>query len=255
MPGENTVALQGNAILSRYELHNPRVLQLPMCYDHFEHVEKRIGNRNALAVEIETGGGRMSFVSTHLEVRDAPACRAKQIAAIIAELEKPNSPQAAVIAGDFNSNTFARGGLLRTFSGFARLMFSNPDRLRQALATPQSREPLFALLEKHGCTDKGFNSDDVTCYVPLKILEDSSSLPDFLAAAIARQIARYNGQLDFRLDWLIGRCVKALADGEVIDAASQSASRKPQTISGLRNERGGQITDHDPITVDLRLAY
>ncbi len=255
MPGENTIALQGNAILSRYELHNPRVIQLPMCYDHFEHVEKRIGNRNALAVEIEIKGERMSFVSTHLEVRNAPTCRAKQIAAILAELEKPDAPKAAVIAGDFNSNTFARGGMLRTFGGFARLMFSDPDKLRQALAAPQSREPLFALLNQHDFSDKGFNSDDVTCYVPLKILEDSSKLPNFLAAAIARQIARYNGHLDFRLDWLLGRGVKVLGEREVIDMTSNSASRKPQTISDLRNKAGGQITDHDPITADLRLGY
>ena len=197
----------------------------------------------------------MNFVTTHLEVRNTPDCRAKQMEAIVTALREANAPRPTIIAGDFNSNTFARGGMLRTFSGFARLMFSEPDKLRQAIAAPQAREPLFALLEKLGFTDKSFNSSDVTCYVPLKILEDSSKLPGFLTTAIARQIARYNGQLDFRLDWLIGRCVKALGDGEMIDTASQCASRKPQTISGLRNEMGGQITDHDPITVDLRLAY
>jgi endonuclease/exonuclease/phosphatase family metal-dependent hydrolase len=251
MPGENTIALQGNGILSRYELLNPRVIQLPMCYDHFEHAEKRIGNRNALAVEIERNGKRLSFVTTHLEVRNAPACRAKQIAAILAELEKPNASQAAIIAGDFNSNTFARGGMLRTLGGFARLMFSEPDDLRCALAVPQSREPLFALLRKHGFTETGFNSADVTCYVPLKILEDSGKLPGFLASAIQRQIARYNGQLDFRLDWIIGRGVKPLDDNERIDASTEIASLQPITISGLHNEQGKPITDHDPITADV----
>lgn len=252
MPGENTIALQGNAILSRYELQNARVIELPLCYDHFEHAEKRIGNRNALAVEIEMNGQRMSFVTTHLEVRNAPACRAKQIAAILAELEKPNAPRPAIIAGDFNSNTFARGGMLRTLGGFARLMFSNPDDLRCALRTPQTREPLFALLKRHGFMDEGFNSNAVTCYVPLKILEDSSKLPRFLTSAIARQIARYNGQLDFRLDWIIGRGVRALSHRESIDAGSQCVSLPPQTISGLHTEAGEQITDHDPITVDLQ---
>jgi|RhiMetdeSRZDD1v2_1073273.scaffolds.fasta_scaffold96132_1 endonuclease/exonuclease/phosphatase family metal-dependent hydrolase len=255
MSGENTTALQGNAILSHYELKNPRIIQLPLCYDHFEHVEKRIGNRNALAVEIEINGQPLCFVTTHLEVRNAPACRAKQIAAILAELEKPAVPRPAIIAGDFNTNTFARGGMVRTFGGFARMMFSKPDDLRQAIAAPQSREPLFALLRKHGFTEVGFNSDDVTCYVPLKILEDSGKLPVFLASAIQHQIARYDGQLDFRLDWIIGRGVKSLGDREVIDAQSKNASLRPQTISGLRNEMGGQITDHDPITVDLQLAY
>ncbi len=254
MPGENTVALQGNAILSRYELLNSRVIPLPLCYDHFEHAEKRIGNRNALAVEIERDGNRLSFVTTHLEVRNAPLCRAQQIAAILAELEKPGVPQAAIIAGDFNSNTFARGGMLRTLRGLLRMMFSATDDLRQALVAPQAREPLFALLKQHGFTDVGFNNGDVTCYVPLKILEDSGRLPGFLAAAINQQMARYNGQLDFRLDWMIGRDVQSLGDQEVIDSATNSASLRPHTIAGLRTNDGGQITDHDPITADVRFS-
>lgn len=254
MPGENTVALQGNAILSRYELLHPRVIQLPMCYDHFDHVEKRIGNRNALAVEIERDGKRLSFVTTHLEVRNAPACRAQQIAAIIAELEKPDAPPSAIIAGDFNSNTFARGGMLRTLGGLVRMMISETDTLRREIAAPQSREPLFALLQRHGFTEAGFNGDAVTCYVPLKILEDSGKLPGFLATAINQQMARYNGQLDFRLDWMIGRGVQSLGAQEIIDSATHTASLPPQTIAGWRNEHGEQITDHDPLTVDLRLS-
>jgi endonuclease/exonuclease/phosphatase family metal-dependent hydrolase len=253
MPGENTVALQGNAILSRYKLRNPRVIQLPLCYDHFKHAEKRIGNRNALAAEIELNGQRLGFVTTHLEVRNAPACRAKQIAAILAELEKPGVPRPAIIAGDFNSNTFTRGGMLRTLGGLLRMMFAETNQLRRAIAAPQAREPLFALLRQHGFADVGFNSDDVTCYVPLRILEDSGKLPGFLATLINQQMARYNGQLDFRLDWIIGRDVQAQRENEVNDAASQSASRKPQTISGLHNVAGGLISDHDPITVDLQL--
>ncbi len=254
MPGENTTALQGNAILSRYELLNPRVIELPMCYDHFKHVEKRIGNRNALAVEIERDGRPLSFVTTHLEVRNAPACRAQQMAAIIAELEKPGTPPAAIIAGDFNSNTFARGGMLRALTGLLRMMVSPTEKLRQEIAAPQSREPLFALLQQHGFTDAGFNSEDVTCYVPLKILEDSGKLPRFLAKAINQQMARYNGQLDFRLDWIFGRGVQSLDAQEILDAKTNIASLPPQTIAGLRNQVGGQITDHDPITADVRFS-
>lgn len=254
MPGENTMALQGNAILSRYELHNPRVIQLPMCCDHFEQVEKRIGNRNALAAEIEVQGQRLTFVTTHLEVRNAPACRAQQIAAIIAELQKAASPSPAIIAGDFNSNTFARGGMLRTLGGLARMMISATDTLRREITAPQSREPLFALLQQHGFTDVGFNSNEVTCYVPLKILEDSGKLPGFLAALINQQMARYKGQLDFRLDWIIGRAVRPLGKGAAIDSVTKSASLPPQTITGLCNQSGGLITDHDPITVDVQLS-
>ena len=253
MEGENTTALQGNAILSRYPIMNPLVIELPLCYDHFEHVEKRIGNRNALMAEFEIKGKRLAVVSTHLEVRNAPSCRAKQIAEIIQELEKPQVPSSAIIAGDFNSNTFARGGMWTTMQGFLRLMFSDADRLRQSIKAPQSREPLFALLEKHGFSEAGFNSDDVSCYVPMTILEDSAALPGFLTKAINRQMERYNGQLDFRLDWMLGRNIAALRDGEIIDEKTKIASLKPYTISGLRNEAGSQITDHDPITFDLKL--
>ncbi len=253
MEGENTTALQGNAILSRYPILNPRVIELPLCYDHFEHVEKRIGNRNALFAEFEICGKKLSVVSTHLEVRNAPSCRAKQIATIIQELEKPEATSSAIIAGDFNSNTFARGGMLTTMQGFLRLMFSDADRLRQSIKAPQSREPLFALLEKHGFFEAGFNSDDVSCYVPMTILEDSAALPGFLTKAINRQMARYKGQLDFRLDWMLGRNISALQDEEMIDGKTKIASLKPHTISGLRNKDGSQIADHDPITFDLKL--
>ena len=192
------------------------------------------------------------MVSTHLEVRNTPSCRAKQIATIVEALEKTKASTSAIIAGDFNSNTFARGGMLTTMQGFLRLMFSDADRLRQSLKAPNSCEPLFTLLKKYGFNEEGFNSGDVSCYVPMTILEDSAALPGFLTKAINRQMARYNGQLDFRLDWVIGRNITALRDEEIMDAITKIASLKPHTISGLRNKNGSQIADHDPITVDLK---
>jgi endonuclease/exonuclease/phosphatase family metal-dependent hydrolase len=251
MPGENTVALQGNAILSRHALRHPRIIELPVCFDHFEHAEKRIGRRIALAVKIDLGGRALSFVSAHLEVRNSPACRARQMAAIIAALAPADAP--ALIAGDLNTNTFARGGRWRALRGFARILLADPERLMRALAEPQAREPLFALLARQGFTARGFNDPAITCRVPMRGIEDASRLPAVFAEIIERKLARYNHQLDFRLDWIIGRGVAPLADGEIVDRASGLASRSPQTIAGLRNERGGTIADHDPITADLRL--
>lgn len=253
MPGENTIALQGNAILSRYALSNLRIIRLPVCYDHFEHAEKRIGNRNALAADVEISGRALTFVTTHLEVRNAPACRARQMAAIIDELEKPGTPSSAIIAGDFNSNTFARGGRWRTLRGFARMLLSNPEKLMRQIAAPQSREPLFDLLRRHGFTDRGFNNEAITCRVPLNILEDRSRLPAIFTRIIEHRLAAYHNQLNFRLDWIIARNAQPLGDSEMIDAATGTASLSPQTITGLKNERGTQISDHDPITADLRI--
>ncbi len=251
LPGQNTVALQGNAILSRYELHHLRIIKLPVCFDHFEHVEKRIGHRNALALELEIGKRSLTFVSTHLEVRNSPACRARQMAAIIAALEQPGVPDAAIIAGDFNSNTFSRGGRWRTLRAFARILLANPERLMRELVAPQAREPLFALLHRHGFTEQGFNTAEITCRVPLQILEERYWLPPFLASLVESKLERYSYRLDFRLDWIVGRGVRPLSEGEIVDRASNIASASPQTITGLKNEKGGIISDHDPITVDI----
>lgn len=248
---ENTVALQGNAILSRYELRNLRIIELPVCFEHFNFVEKRIGRRNALAADVIVKGKTLSFVTTHLEVRNAPSCRAKQMSAIISELQRDDTPQAAMIAGDFNSNTFARGGRWRTLRGAARLLFSKPEKLMQLITHPQSHEPLFDLLYENGFTDRGFNDESATCRVPLSILEDKSRLPVSLAEMVERRMEPYHNQLDFRLDWILGRNVRALKDAEITDSVSGITSRAPQTITGLSNEQGIQISDHDPITADI----
>ncbi len=251
MPGENTVALQGNAILSRYRLDNPRIIEMPSCFNHFEHIEKRIGNRNAIAADVDIKGRRMSFVSAHLEVRNTPACRARQMESIIEALRPVEGHGRAIVAGDFNTNATARGGLWRTFLASMRLSFADRDLLKGIHAKPQSREPLFHLLRKHGFTEEGFNDLETTCIVPMKGFEDRTNLPKFLADAFEYRMGRFDHRLDFRLDWIIGRNVKPLCDSEVIDSVRGIASRSPQSIQGLANDNGGQISDHAPITVDI----
>lgn len=249
LPGANTIALQGNAILSRYELHQPRIIQLPICFEHFEHQEKRIGRRNAVAAEIEIKDRRLTVVSTHLEVRNDPACRARQMQALLAALE---GQSAAIIAGDFNTNTTARGGGWRTLRAALRLSLANKERLLRAYAQPQSYEPLFAVLHAHGFTEQGFNNAAPTCRVVMRGFEDKTALPRPLANAFEQRLARFNYQLRFRLDWIVGRGVRPLQDGAVIDRSSGLVSLSPQRIAGLVNASGGQISDHDPITADIQ---
>ena len=248
MPGENTIALQGNAILSRYELHNPRIIELPSCFDHFDHMEKRIGNRNAIAADVEINGCRMVFVSTHLEVRNTPACRALQMRSIADRLF-----DVAIIAGDFNTNATARGRMWRTLQASLRLSFADRERLKETFTRPQSEEPLFQVLHKHGFTEEGFNDSSTTCIVPMKGFEDRTTLPRFLAEAFEYRMGRFNHRLDFRLDWIVGRNIEPLRDNEIVDSLSGIVSRSPQSIQGLTNEGGGQISDHAPITADVAL--
>src|SRR5262249_49064936 len=45
IPGENTTALHGNAILTRYPISNALIVRLPRCENNFESAERRIGGR------------------------------------------------------------------------------------------------------------------------------------------------------------------------------------------------------------------
>ncbi len=253
LPGENTSALQGNAILSRHPLRNPRVIQLPVCFDHFNFSEKRIGRRTALAVDVEVNDGKLSFATTHLEVRNRPQCRARQVAAMLAGLHGLAEPEATVIAGDFNTNATPRGGVWRSLRAAGRLAFGNVARQRQRFASPQACEPLFELMASRGFAAEGFNDSATTCHLIMRGLEDASPLPAWLTRAFEARMKRFDHQLDMRLDWIFGRNVKALTDGEIVDRLSGIASRAPQTITGLTTDDGMQVSDHDPITSDITI--
>lgn len=252
LPGENTAALQGNAILSRYPVHNPRVIELPVCFDHFGFSEKRIGHRSALAIDVKINGRRLSFATTHLEVRNDPACRARQVRAILADLEQSDS-DAAVLAGDFNTNATARGGVLRTLRATGRLALGNTTKQRQRFASPQPHESLFDVLAAHRFSAEGFNDTATTCHLILHGLEDASPMPRWLTKALIARMRRFNHQLDMRLDWIFGRNVRPLTEAELTDSLAGIKSRAPQTITGLETESGAQVSDHDPIVADIRL--
>jgi len=251
LPGENTIALQGNAILSRYPLSNPRVIELPVCFDHFGFSEKRIGRRTALAVEVELKARNLSFATTHLEVRNTPDCRANQVKAILAELERLDGRDSAVIAGDFNTNATPRGGIWRTLRAASRLTFGNAARQRSRFAAPQQHEPLFDLLARQGFSAEGFNDAEPTCHLLMSCMKDASPLPGWMTKPLEARMKRFDYQFDMRLDWIFGRNVKALTDGEMIDRRSGIRSQRPQAISGLITNCGQQVSDHDPITADI----
>src|SRR5262249_24763199 len=163
--------------------HKPCVIELPICFDHFAFGEKRIGRRSALTVEVEINGWRLSFATTHLEVRNDPACRARQVRVILAETGRPGAPDAAILAGDFNTNAMARGGLWRTLCAAGRLAFGNVARQQARFACPQIHEPLFDLLAAHGFTAEGFNDAAPTCHLLMRELKDASPAPAWLTHA------------------------------------------------------------------------
>lgn len=243
--GENNESLHGNAILSRYPFRNVHAVRLPSCFNSFEFDEKRYGNRVALFAELECVKP-LHVISTHLEVRHTPTCRARQMEAILKEVERIASPDAAVIiGGDLNTGTFSRRGLLDAVTAVLRLLTVEPAKTRYRLRHPERHEPLFALLEQHGFSVAPFNDDAPTCSTDLDTLDEAAYLPRQLQKWLKRRLA--GGRLDFRLDYLIGRNVQAAAG-----VCSQSGvnSLRPITLSGLKDGVYA-VSDHNPILADI----
>jgi endonuclease/exonuclease/phosphatase family metal-dependent hydrolase len=123
--------LHGTAVLSRYPIHNARILRLPVCYDWYgkeareaaklekgkrwaarrlfkERIEREVrqGGRMALIVNLEipdSSTGEETIVATHLENGCTPKCRHKQMDALLTEVKEENNP--VVMAGDLNTTS------------------------------------------------------------------------------------------------------------------------------------------------------
>lgn len=231
-PGENASGLQGNAILSRYPLVDARVVPLPVCFEPYHFHEKRYGRRVAIVARVETAAGWMELAGAHLEVRNTPACRARQVRGLVAALEPRGR---AVVAGDFNCSTFPRGTFVRTVQGTARLL-GNVDRLRTALREPASYEPLFLELARAGLRVHGWNTNECTIVERIDALEDARHLPGPARRLILARLDRLGRRLEMRLDWFAGRGL---------------TPSDPATIPDLMGVNGERVSDHDPIAVDV----
>ncbi|MBM3789415.1 MAG: hypothetical protein FJW35_03585 [Acidobacteria bacterium] len=252
-PGENRESLQGNAVLSRHPILEAAAVPLPQCFEPYEFSEQRYGRRCCIWARLRIGGGRELWAgSTHLEVRNTPACRARQMRHLLANLPA-GAGEAVILGGDLNTGGFRRGTALRTLASLWRLVGRPPEGVKEELRHPErGSEPLFREARKAGFFWEGLNSDRDTASVPLAGLEDAGSIPRWLASALQRRLARYQGCLRLKLDWLLGRGVQPLRAGEIRDADSGVQSLDPGCVLTERvaEER---ISDHSPIHADIRL--
>jgi endonuclease/exonuclease/phosphatase family metal-dependent hydrolase len=256
MEGENTAALHGNAILTRHSFSNPEVIRLPRCENNFESRERRIGGRIGVIIELEIGGEKLIVGNTHLDVTNTPRCRATQMRAMLQAMEtrtkKPNGNRAAIIGGDLNTHTFARGTRLRAMKNTATILGSNRDRLIRRLNHPETREPAIREFDKFGYATEDFNDRSETSRSIVSSLDDPSGLPSPMRWWVNHQVGPDGLLLEFRLDWLATRGLRALRNDEAFDPETGVASVDAQTVHGLEY-KGSPLSDHDPIVADISL--
>jgi endonuclease/exonuclease/phosphatase family metal-dependent hydrolase len=253
LEGDNQESLQGNAILSRYPILNACVVPLPVSFEPYEFQEKRYGWRNCLWVQLQLRSSILWAGSLHLELRNTPQCRARQMGHILENLPGARN-EAYLLGGDLNVNTFPRGTAWRMVRSAAQLLFCSPDKIKKQLLHPErGKEPLFDILDQHGFAWEAFNSNEETARTGIISLEEAGSLPESILKMLQKRLDPYQGYLCFKLDWLLGKNVPALAAGQKTDRRADVVSRSPACLKG-ENAGPLRMSDHLPIYADLDLA-
>jgi endonuclease/exonuclease/phosphatase family metal-dependent hydrolase len=260
LPGENSTALHGNAILSRYPLSNPVIERLPRCENNFESVERRLGGRLVLLADMALGDRTVAVATTHLDVVNSPRCRGRQMRAALQAVESRlrsryssgigMSP--AIVGGDLNTHTFSRRGNLDAIRNTIAILGGSRDRLVRRLGHPEKRETAVRNLKRFGYEIERVNDRNTTSRSVVSKLDDSSRLPWPLKRWVQRRVGPDGILLEFRLDWLGQRGLRVLESGELTDEVTGVTSVAAHTVSGLSFE-GRPLSDHDPIVVDLAL--
>jgi endonuclease/exonuclease/phosphatase family metal-dependent hydrolase len=254
LEGENTAALHGNAILTRHEFSRPEIVRLPRCENNFESREKRLGGRIGILVDLQMGETALVIGNTHLDVVNSPRCRANQLRAMLEAIEARTQTQEsnrlAIVGGDLNTHTFARGTRLEAMKNTVRVLTTNRPRLRRRLLNPASKEPAIREFARFGYQTEGFNDSNSTSRGIVSNLDDPQDLPRPMKWWVKRRIGPQGLLLEFRLDWLAARGLRALGAGEIVDAQTRVASVDAQTFVDLTHN-GSPLSDHDPIVVDV----
>jgi len=253
LQGDNCESLQGNAILSRYPIAETRNVPLPVSFEPYEFHEKRFGWRSCLWAGLQIKGSFLWVGAVHLELRNTPQCRARQMHHILKYLPCTED-EAVLLGGDLNTNSFARGTNWRTLKSILRLLVSSPSRLKKQLLYPESgAEPLFRISRSNGFEWDRLNTNEETARTVIDSLEEAGYLPDSVLRLFRKRLKPYRGYLSFKLDWLLGRNLRALSSGQKRDTQTGVLSLKPGTVR-MENSGPDRISDHLPIYADIDLA-
>ncbi len=257
LPGDNTAALHGNAILTRHSFSKPEVVRLTRCENNFESTERRLGGRVGVLVDLEITGAPLTVATTHLDVVNSPRCRAKQMRAMLEAVDRRVKPSAArasrvIVGGDLNTHTFARGGRLRAMKNTAVILGSKPQSLADRLLNPERIEPAMSEFARFGYETRDLNDREPTSRSVVSALDESSRLPLPMKWWVRKRVPPEGLLLEFRLDWLAARGLKPLARGEATDRDTGVLSIAAQTLAGLTH-KGQPLSDHNPIVVDLEV--
>jgi endonuclease/exonuclease/phosphatase family metal-dependent hydrolase len=238
----NTQGLHGAALLSRFPIRRFAAVSLPERADKFHALEKRLGSKRALLVEVELPDGPATIVVVHLDPFASPRHRARQMRRVMQALDAFGGRR-VLLGGDFNTNTYDLGTSVGLFVNVVhKLARYGFDGTVRHYMTPEHvfERRTFDVLRRAGLDidpytdpDRGSIYYDMTD--PELIDKSLSYLPGPVVRWLERKLQPWGGIVPLRIDWFAGRGLRPV---------------HATTIERPRYE-GRRVSDHNPLVVDL----
>jgi len=238
---ENELGLHGNAILSRYPLHNVRSVRLKNGKDKMAGREKRLGQQTALVAEVALPGRTVTAVSVHLDAQSSQPHRRDQMRDVLDGLTDDHP---VIIGGDWNTTTYNSSRAFHAIMGFWLRVFMGVDNvIDNHYLHPYNRfeTAMFELIESRGfdfrtCNRLGehttsYDVDDVKTNKNLR-----EWVPAWCFTFIRWALRNHDGKCPLKIDWFATRGLRAA---------------NPVILHEFREGREPPLSDHDVIGVDV----
>lgn len=239
---ENTEALHGVALLSRYPIRRICGVPLPEYVDKFKALEKRLGHKRALVAEVELPSGLTTVAVVHLDPFSPPRHRARQLRMVLRVVERFGNER-TLIGGDLNTTTYDFGSAAGLAVNIAHKLVRHgvQGTIRQYMWPDQTYERrLFSVLRGAGFEVEGFTDPTLgTIYYDLNDPEQVDKTRDYLSprmlGVLMKSLEPWDGCVPLRLDWFAGRGLRATSS-HVIDRPLHEGKR---------------VADHNPMVLEF----
>ena len=246
--GENTQALHGNAIFSRYPLTNAHLLALPNGKDKMRDNEKRLGSQTATIADVLHPAGTFRLVSLHLDAHSTQRHRHRQMRLLLNHLDTLSPQLPVLIGGDWNTSTYNSRRAVYTIMGFfRRVMMGVGNVIRNHYVHPERwfERGLFRELEKRGYDYRHLNEPGTGTFpYDVKDIAVNTNMGDWIPKwcfwFLTRALEPHGGRCSLKLDWFAGKGIEPDVDN------------RPRVIANL-DDASGKLSDHDAIVLDFSL--
>ncbi|MCP5464473.1 MAG: hypothetical protein H7A33_05550 [Deltaproteobacteria bacterium] len=243
----NRVAIEGNAILSKYPLRNLRSFALPNFRDPASENPKRIGCEKVVLADVAFPEGDVTAVCVNLPDFSSQRQRFLHMRQISRKLREMVRNKPVLIGGDLKTSTYNCRNDWMFFFSVANKVFRGYDYIvNEHHCRPDQHfdRRLFHYLERKDWHFKDLNEESRGSFhaKPIDLIRD---LGDGFAAKLIKKLLKdHEEKISLKNDWFMG--------SPQIVASSSPQAERPKVISHLFYE-GRPVSSHDPILLDFEL--